>query len=238
MEAGAAGAAGATAAGDGGEGQGAEAQGQQQAQTAALPDSLVSTLEGLATGQEELRQFLQQQNAGEPEGGDEGDDALDLSFMDPADPDFDPAQVAERLGGLIDQAAERRANALMESRVGPLESRLNDMARTAEAERLVAEFPEFGDQEVATQVVQVSRQIAEAHVDDPKRAAELADQPWFWRLTYMAARAAESANQEGSAPDPANLEGGAGAVPGGGSQVDLGEQIVGATRGGRSVLPF
>lgn len=234
MEAGAAGAAGATA-GDAGNGDAGEAQGGQQA---ALPDSLVSTLEGLATGQEELRQFLQSQSEGEGGEGEGEDDGLDLSFMDPGDPEFDPAQVAERLGGLIDTAAERRANALMEQRVGPLESRLNDMARTAEAERLVAEFPEFGDQEVATEVVKVSRQIAEAHVDDPKEAAKLADQPWFWRLTYMAARAAESANAEGDAPTAAQLEGGGGAMPGSASQADLGDAIVAPSQGGRSVLPF
>jgi hypothetical protein len=231
MEAGAAGAAG-QAAGDAGNGDagGQEAQGQQQA---ALPDSLVSTLENLSTGQEELRQFLQSQ-AGNEGGEEEADDEdLDLSFMDPADPDFDPAQVAERLGGLIDSAAERRANALMEQRVGPLESRLDDMARTAEAERLVQEFPEFGDEKVANEVVGVSRQIAEAHGQP-----ELADQPWFWRMTYMAARAAESANAEGDAPPAAQLEGGSGALPGGQSQADLGDAIVAGSRGGRSVLPF
>jgi hypothetical protein len=58
-------------------------------------------------------------------------------------------------------------------------------------------------------------------------------------LVYMAGRAADSANQEGSQEsNAATLEGGGGAVPGGGGQVDLGDLIVNGGPRGRSVLPF
>lgn len=243
MEAGAAGAAGAATADAGAATQGTEAEGNEgQQQQNGLPENLVETLSSLQAGQEELRQFLtsQQDATTTTETATEEPDELDLSFLDPADPAFDPAEVATRLGGLIEQTADKRAQALVDQRMAPLEKTVKDFTRTAEAERLVSEFPEFGDQEVATEVVKVSRQIAEAHMpNDPKAAAELADQPWFWRLTYMAARAAESANQEGTGvPDPAHLEGGAGAGPGSGSQVDPGDAIVAPSRGGRSVLPF
>ena len=75
-------------------------------------------------------------------------------------------------------------------------------------------------------------QLAEAHGQP-----ELANEPWFWRLTYMAGRAADAAQEEsGDVPAPAHLEGGTGAVPGAGG-ADLGDAIVGARRGA-SVLPF
>lgn len=240
MEASGQGAAGAAPADAGTQ----EGQGNEAAQSAGMPEGLVETLQTLQTGQEELRQYLtsqQQQAQQTEEPAAEEPDELDLSFLDPENPTFDPATVATRLGDLIEQTAEKRAQALVDQRVGPLETRFNDSVRTAEAERLVSEFPEFGDEEVANEVVKVSRQIAEHHMPgDPKAAAELADQPWFWRLTYMAARAAESANEEGNGvPNPAHLEGGGGgAGRGGGQQVDLGEQIVAPSRGGRSVLPF
>jgi hypothetical protein len=66
---------------------------------------------------------------------------------------------------------------------------------------------------------------------------ELGEEPSFWRLTYLAGRAADAAQEEqGDVPAPASLESGAGATPGGGGG-DLGDQIVGAHRGA-SVLPF
>lgn len=235
----ASGAAGAATADAGTQGAGGNEA--AEAQQNGLPENLVETLDGLKTGQEELRQFLQNSQAqtadDDPE---EESDELDLSFLDPAAPEFDPAEVATRLGGLIEQTAEKRAQALVDKAVGPLQKTVSDFTRTAEAERLVAEFPEFGDEEVATEVVKVARQIAEHHLpNDPDKAAELADAPWFWRLTYMAARAAETANAEGTGvQDPAHLEGGGGGGAGSGSQEDPGDAIVSARRGGRSVLPF
>jgi hypothetical protein len=96
----------------------------------------------------------------------------------------------------------------------------------------VQEFPDFADPQIAEQVVGTARQIAEAYGQ-----TELANEPWFWRMTYMAGRAAESAAEEGDdASDAAHLEGGGGARPGG-QQVDLGDQIVNARRGS-SVLNF
>jgi hypothetical protein len=65
--------------------------------------------------------------------------------------------------------------------------------------------------------------ITEATDQRLQSQPELANKPWFWRLTYMAGRAAEAANEEGGeTPQAAHLEGGGGARPGG-QQVDLGD---------------
>lgn len=218
------------AQGDGGQ----AADGQQQG-----PDigALAGQLEQLQGGQEELRQFLlsnpwQQQEAAEPETPSEPE-ALDLSFLDPDDPGWDPQQVAQRLSGLIDQAAEQKMQPLQE-RLNSIESTNAEARREAEAERLANEFPELQQRDVAEQVVGAAQQIAEAYGQP-----ELANEPWFWRMTYMAGRAAESAQQEGTEdPQAAHLEGGAGARPGGSQQVDGAEQILSPGRRGRGALPF
>lgn len=217
-------------AGDG-QAQGGDDAGQQQAPDTA---ALAQQLEALTGGQEEMRQFLmsqpwQQAEAQEAEQEIPGDEPLDLSFLDPTEPGFDPNQVADRLGGLIDNVVEQR----LQREINPLRESMDEQRRDLESRDLVAEFPEFGDPQIADQVVDASKQIAQAY-----GKPELANEPWFWRLTYMAGRAAESANEEGSGdPEAAHLEGGGGARPGGNPQVDLGEQIVSARRG-RSVLPF
>lgn len=221
MEASQAGLAGGQSAAQG-QGEGEGVQQQQGPDTAALAEQLGQ----LSSGQEELRQFLMSApwQAQEAEGEQDGQD-LDLSFLDAEDPGFDPNTIADRLGGLIEQAVEQR--------VAPQTERLAQLERAAEADRLVAEFPEMGSPETANEVVKTAGDLAQA-VGRP----EIANEPWFWRLTYMAGRAADHANEEGAgAPDAAHLEGAGGAGPGGGQQVDLGQQIVDAKRG-RGVLPF
>jgi hypothetical protein len=233
-------ASGTAVAGDGGQ-QGAE-QGQQQGESGQDVGALATQLQSMQAGQEELRQFLMdqpwqqqgQQGEGEGEGEQQSEEPLDLSFLDPGDPTFDPDQLAQRLGGLINQTAEQRAQAL----IAPVVQQQAEMRRQNEARDLVAEFPEIAQPEVAQQVVQVARQLAEANGHP-----ELADEPWMWRLTYMAGRAVDSANEEGSQePGAATLEGGGGARPTGGQQGDAAEEyrqaLKGAARGGRSALPF
>lgn len=219
-------------------GQGDATQQGQQAQQGDGggfdPAQFASTLESLQGSQEEMRQYLvshlPQQQASEPEPEQEPEPELDLSFLDPAAPEFDPEQIADRLGGLIGQVADQRTQAA----IAPMQEQMTEMRRSQEAERLAGEIPELGDPEVAQQTVQVARQIAEAYGQPA-----LAQEPWFWRMTFMAARAAEAAQQEGDeAPSAAHLEGGGGAAPSG-SEVDLGDQIIApGGRKGRSALPF
>lgn len=216
----------------GGEGQGAEG-GEGEAQG---PDigALGTQLEAMQGSQEQMFQFLQsqpwlQQEGGEGEGeGEPAAEDFDLSFLDAESPQFDPSQVAERLSGLINQGVEQRVQTAMQ----PIQQQMNEERWNREANALVQEFPDFGDPQKAQEIVGYARQIAEAYGQ-----TELANEPWFWRMTYMAGRAAESASEEGQdAPEAAHLEGGGGARPGG-QQVDLGDQIVNARRGA-SVLPF
>jgi hypothetical protein len=217
---------------------GGEGQAQQGADGGqeAGPDvgALASQLEAMQGSQEQMFQFLQsqpwvqeQQAQGEPEPAAED---FNLDFLDAASPDFDPSQVAERLSGLIDQAAQRHVQP-MQQQLQQQQEALNEERWNREANALVQEFPDFGDPQIAEQIVGSARQIAEAYGQ-----AELAQEPWFWRMTYMASRAAEAAAEEGAgAPDAAHLEHG-GAAPAG-SQEDIGDQIVNARRGS-SVLNF
>lgn len=215
------------AGGDAGEAQG-QAEGQQGGQDTA---ELAQALEQMQGSHEELRQFLMSQPWQQQEAAEQGEpeaEPLDLSFLEGADPEFDPQGFSESLGQLINQTVEQRIQAATQ----PLAEQQAEMRRQSQAERLVGEFPELADEKVATEVVSVARQIAEANGHPG-----LANEPWFWRTVYMAGRAAETANEEGAeTPGAAHLEGGGGAGPAGGD-VDLGEQIV-SSRRGRSVLPF
>jgi hypothetical protein len=92
--------------------------------------------------------------------------------------------------------------------------------------------PQQFSQQLSQTMLQAAGQLAE-QMGQP----ELGQNPKFWRVVYMAGRAADAAAEEqGDISAPAGLESGAGATPGGGGG-DLGDQIVGA-RAGRGVLPF
>lgn len=219
--------------GDAGQAQGGAEAGTQQ----AGPDvgQLASQLEALQGGQEELRQFLmsapwqeqvQEIQQAEPE--------LDLSYLMPQQ-ELDGEALAQRLGQTINEATDQRLQSQLNQLVNPLQESMNDIRMRLDVADLVQEFPEMSDPEVANQVAGpngLAQQLAQ-QLGQP----ELASRPQFWRLAYMAARAADIANEEGAeSPAAAHLEGGGGAMPGA-SQVDLGEQIVGANAG-RRVLPF
>lgn len=217
----------------GGEGAAAAADGQGQ----QGPDinAIAAQLESLTGSQEELRQFLmsnpwQQQAA---QGGQQQEAAgpaeLDLSFLDIENPTFDPSTVADRLQQVIAQQIDSRVQPVVDKLTGERQ----EEQRQRDAEILVGEFPEMRETDVAEQVVLLARQMAEA-LGRP----DLANEPKFWRYAYMVGRAADAANTEGAeTPGAAHLEGGGGATPAG-SQVDLGDLIVGTSRGGSSVLPF
>lgn len=215
------------AGGDAGQQQGTQADGQGGQESVALAQQL----EALQGSQEELREFLMSQPWQAQEAAAQGEqqgegDGLDLSeLLGDGGEYLDPQALTQLINSVVDQRVQAATQPLTESQA--------EMRRTQDAERLVSEFPELGNPDVAREVVGVSRQIAEAN-----NRPELANEPWFWRMTYMAGRAAETANQEGAeTPGAAHLEGGGGAGPAGGGEVDLGEQIVSARRG-NSVLPF
>jgi hypothetical protein len=223
-------------AGLAGGGDAGQAQGQEAAQQQG-PDigQLAQNLETLQSGQEELRQFLMsapwQQQVQEVQ---EAEPELDLSYLMPQQ-EMDGSELAQRLGQTITEATDQRLQSQFDQRVNPMMQAVDDIRMRLDVQDLVQEFPEMAEPEVAQRVAGqggLAEQLA-SQLGQP----ELASKPQFWRLAYMAARAAEIANEEGAeTPRAAHLEGGGGAMPGS-SQVDLGEQIVKADAG-RRVLPF
>jgi hypothetical protein len=205
---------------------------QQQAQ----PDfgALSQQLEQLAGGQEELRQFLasnpafqqqEQQEEAEPASPE-----VDLSWLDPADPTYDPEQMSQRLTDSVGQYVQQA----IQQGTAPVMEQMQDMQREQAAERLVNEFPDLRDQQVAEEVVRASHEYAGA-----LGMPQLGNDPGFWRLVYLSGRAIDSAQKEGSGdPGAAHLEGGGGANPGS-AQVDPADVIMNAGgKKGASVLPF
>jgi hypothetical protein len=170
----------------GGNGQGDGGQGESQGPDVA---ALAQQLEAQGGTLEQMREFLvaqpwqQQPEPSQQEQEPTFHDDLDLSFLDPGDPTFDPQQVAERLSGLIDQVTDQKVNQAIQQHVDPLRQENVDARREREALALATEFPELEDNAVAGEVVGAARQIAEAY-GQPELAAE----PWFWRMTYMGGR--------------------------------------------------
>jgi hypothetical protein len=227
------GAAGAAASGDAGGDAGQQGDAGQDGGV-----DLAQLAAGLAqqqTTQQEMYDFLrsapweaqQGQDAGQqPEASPE---PLNLDFLNMDDPGFDPGQMAERLGSLIESTVEQRVKQGIDQAVTPLQQQQEQKAAA-----LVAEFPEFGEAETANAVLATASQLAEAYGQP-----DLANKPWFWRMTYMAGRAADAAQEEqGDTPAPGHLESGAGGAPAGGRGGGMtADDIVGAKRGA-SVLPF
>jgi hypothetical protein len=227
--------AGAAAGGDAGQVAQGEAQGDGGGGDAPDTAQIAEMLAAQQASQDQMYQYLQsqpwaQQEEQAPE--QEAAPELDLSFLDMDSPEYNPEQVAQRLGGLIESTVEQRVQQGIQQAVTPIQQQQDEMRRQSEVQALVGEFPEIADQETGQAVLQMATQLAQAHGQP-----DLANEPWFWRLTYMAGRAADAAQEEsGETPAAAHLEGGAGAAPAGGGQ-DMGDAIVGARRG-NSVLPF
>jgi hypothetical protein len=239
MSTGAAGAA-ASGQGDAGGDAGQQQQGEAGQDGGVDLSQLAAGLAQQQTTQQEMYDFLrsapwesgQQQDAGQQQ--ETTPDPLNLDFLNMDDPSFDPGQMAEKLGSLIEQTVEQRVKQGIDQAVTPLQQQQEQMQREQEAAALVAEFPEFGEPETANAVLSTAAQLAEAYGQP-----ELANKPWFWRMTYMAGRAADAAQEEqADTPAPGHLESGAGGAPAGGRGGGMtANDIVGAKRGA-SVLPF
>lgn len=233
--------AAAAATGDAGGGQGGEsAQGAAGFDAAAVQQALQETRGGVDDLRAQFGQFLesapwQQQEAAA--GEDAGAGEIDLSFLDEAytNPGFGDAERAQQQAQFAQALQQHAAQA-----VAPVQQQMQEMAREQKIRDLVGEFPQFQDAEYAQKIAGpngLAVQYAEA-IGDPKQAMN----PGFWRLVHMAHTAAEAANAEGQqggadASQAAHLEGGGGSGPGGGQQVDIAGQILGAKRGA-SVLPY
>ena len=230
------GAGGADAAGGedagGGIDAGALAQIQQQVQQQGTQ---------FAEGLEGLRGLLQQTigDGGQQQQEDDGLGDLDLGFLDPAQPGFDPAQMAGQLQEIIDQRATAQAQRIVQQQVNPLQQRIEQNERMQAFTALVDEFPELGEEGPARQIVGLTRQF----VESSGWPAAMADDPTLMRVLYLAGRATDAHNEEeAQGPDPgaALLGPGRGASPQGlGQGQDLGELITGPKgRRGAGVLPF
>jgi hypothetical protein len=261
------GAPAAQAGGDaGGEGEGAlrgalqgdAHEGQHRPDVGALAQQL----EQVASGQQELREFLtsqpwqqgdpaalQQQHSLEQQAPALGD--VDLSFLDDLDdPDDDvggdgddPEAFADRVLGSTEQFAAAAVHEAvaplaegMQQALAQQDQRLEDMRLQTEFRQLAEEFPELEDGEAQQAVFEQAAVVAQA-IGQPAAAGE----PQFIRIIYMAAKAAEmAADEEGReyVDSAAHLEGGGGANPAGGTP-NAGDAIVNtAKRGGHSVLPW
>jgi hypothetical protein len=220
--------AGGDAGGDG-QAQGGEAQG---------PDlsGMVDQIGQIAAGQEEMRQFLasnpwqQQEQAADPQ----DDGTLDLSWLDPQNTAYeDPNVVAQRLNDQINGAVDQRAQAL----IAPMAEQMAEMRRDQEARDLAAEFPELAQHDIAQHLAGpggLAEQMAQ-QLNQPGLAAE----PKFWRMVYMASKAAEAANVNGSeSPGAAPLESGGGPGPAAQTNEDIVKGIMEAGGQGSKVLDF
>lgn len=185
----------------------------------AGPDfgALSSQLEQIVGGQEELRQYLASEPWRQQQGGQEAAQQepaapeVDLSFLDPADPAYDPEQLTERLTSTFAQYVEQA----QQQAIAPVMQQMTEMRQEAELRDLLGEFPDLGDEQTSRQVVEAAHQYAQA-----LNMPQLANEAGFLRLVYLSGRAIDAAQNEGAeAPGVAHLEGGGGANPGG-SQVD------------------
>jgi hypothetical protein len=220
---------GQAAGGDSGNG---EAQGEGQG-----PDlsGMVDQIGQIASGQEEMRQYLAsnpwQQPETEPEA--QQDEGLDLSWLDPNAQQYeDPAQVAQRLNDQISGAVEQRVQALTD----PMREQMAEMRRDQQARDLAAEFPEIATDEMANQIAGpggLAAQMAD-QLGQPGLAAE----PGFWRLVYMAHKQAEQANNGSDGPGAAPLESAGGPGPAQQTNEDIVKGIMESGGQGSKVLNF
>lgn len=203
----------------------------QQQQPAGLDPQLLEQIQGIPGELEQMRVWMEQQAAQQQQPQDPMLQEPDLSFIDPADPRYDPQQAASQL---LQQMTETQQRALTEA-MQPLQQEIQDMRFQRDADALAADFPELQDEATANAVLQRTAEW----VRNAGLPEEHAANPQIIRNVYLAGRALELQRQEGEeqAPPVATLEGAGGASPGGASSGGLtAESIVGA--GGRNPLPF
>jgi hypothetical protein len=160
-------------------------------------------------GIDQLRQMFEQQNQAPQDG--QQDDGLGLfdefgdqlgqdAFGEEIDPDA-ARQAQQRLQSMIRQEAE--------GMVEPIKAQLDEMRMRGEANDIAREFPDLNNPEVVKPVLDAAHRHAQRLGNE-----DLAGEPWFIRMTYLAGRAEEMAGQETPAggQDGIRLEGaGAGA---------------------------
>lgn len=182
-------------------------------------------------GQEEMRQQLTQlaqqfQSQQEPEA--EAEEPFDWSVLDPSEPSFNP----EAMEQLLSERDRKNEERWKSEYVEPLRNDLSELRMSQELQDLATEFPDIGEN--VDGFMELVNKAA-----DQIGAPQMVNNAGFMRLIRLAAAGAEAAQSEGSEqPDAAHLEGGGGATPAGGSQVDLGDQIVGAAGSGVDKLPW
>lgn len=220
---------------------GEQQQGQEQGQPdlAAIHQQLaelgpsLEQMRGMLTEQQEQQLAWTEQQQAAADGREPAQQPEpDLSFMNPDSPAYDPQQAAMTLAQVMQQQSQQQVQAAVE----PLQQQIANMEAQRQADLLAGEFPELQDPEIAQNVIDVSRQYAQM-LGQP----ELGDNPGFWRMAYMAGRAADAANAEQQQQPPAaTLEGAGGASPGGAAneREQLVQGILSADGAGRSVLPF
>jgi len=220
----------------GGQGDGQAQGGDGQVQGGPDLSGMVDQIGQIAAGQEEMRQFLasnpwqaQEAEAEQPDGGE-----LDLSWLDPQSAVYEnPDAVAQRLNEQINGAVDQRVQAL----TAPMAEQMAEMRRDQQARDLAAEFPEIATDEMANRIAGrggLAEQMAH-QLGQPGLAAE----PSFWRLVYMASKAAETANEGGpEGPETARLEAGGGPGPAAQTNEDIVKGIMEAGGRGSKVLDF
>ena len=226
------------AGGDAGQAQQGEAvNGNGGAEGGADLAQALEILQQQGAGQEEMRQqltqmahfFQNQQQQDDP--GEPDPEPLDLSFLDASEPGYDPDFASQRLEQILAERDQRNEERWRQQYVDPLRNDLSDLRLSQGMQDLAAEFPDIAEN-------------ADGFIDLVNQAADAMGMPdarnnvQFMRFVRLAAAGAEAANTENGAESPqaAHLEGGGGATPAGGSQVDLGDQIISAQP--KRVLPF
>lgn len=198
----------AAAAAEGGGDATPAAEQQQNGQQQSQPD-VNAQLQSINEMLEPMRDLLQAE-PWKPAEETPAETPPDLSFLDDQQPNYTPEQAAKGLQDLVEKLATDRAQALVE----PLAKQQQEMQTKQDTDELIARYPQLGDDTVASQVVDTSRQLA-AELGHP----ELASSPRMYELVYLAGRATDQANAETAAGGgAATLEGAGGASPGGSGQ--------------------
>lgn len=193
-----------------------------------------------------LEQF--EQRLGQPEGdgyGDEyGDDPYgpDPEGADPFDPDgfvpdgeeMSPEQAQRWLDGVISKRAEAIAQQQVQQQVEPLMEQLDDLMADRTADEILAEFPEFADEERGKQFMEHAAGLVEQMGLPDEIAQKLVTSAPFLRTVAQATRQGQGERKEEPATETQDhpLEPAGGASLGGG-EPDLARGIVQAGGGNR-----
>lgn len=240
MEAGAAaGPAGGQAAAPGaGDGQ-QEGQQQQGDSGVQQPDlsALVDQIGSQSAQLEQMREFMEQSQLTqlqEPgvDPAQQQQQEVDLTFVNPESPNYDPERAAQELLTVLQQ---QQSTAVQEA-VAPLQEQLQTMHTQREADALASEFPELENEETANAVLKATGEWVRAAGLPPEAAANMQ----VVRAVFMMGRAAQLHNEEnGAGQQPvAHLEGAGGASPGGGASGGITADSIVKGGGRTGVLPF